>query len=130
MRTQILRNTKKVLSDSLPARATKADLATHDTSSLYEKLRPFATPVNVKGIWRAPRVQGFTKEQFDKAYPLSYKSMRIGLPSPGSLAAKHVDPRFDEISPLVWTLIMFTPLTYWYAYEYYSELFPPKEISH
>lgn len=101
-----------------------------DKGSLYEKSSCFSAVQQVDGIWRAPRKLGFTKEDFDKAYPKSYKSMRIGLPDSGTFAAKHIDPKLDEVSPLVWTTIVMSPLIIWGLVELKHIYYPSQKKAH
>uniref|UniRef100_A0A3B0N0X7 Uncharacterized protein n=1 Tax=Theileria annulata TaxID=5874 RepID=A0A3B0N0X7_THEAN len=128
MRISFLRYAKKAVSQPLSNKPMPGSVS--EPVSSYEKFCPLATPTHVEGIWRAPRSQGFTKEQFDRAYPDSYKGMKIGLPTPGTFAADHVDPKFDEISPLVWTCILMSPLIVWAIYEFKEEHFPSKTEHH
>ncbi|AFZ79318.1 hypothetical protein BEWA_021660 [Theileria equi strain WA] len=101
-----------------------------DKDSFYEKFSCFSAAQHVNGIWRAPRKLGFTKEEFDRAYPESYRSMRIGLPDSGTFAAKYIDPRFDEVSPLIWTAIITSPLIIWGLVELKHIYYPSEKKAH
>ncbi|EDO08089.1 putative integral membrane protein [Babesia bovis T2Bo] len=105
------------------ARNTPADAV---TGSKYESSKCLAKVYPVEGVWRAPRKLPYTKEEFDRAYPPSYKGMRIGLPESGTFQAQYIDPKFDEMSPLVWSSIMMAPIIIWGAIETYYHYFPQK----
>ncbi|ORM41950.1 uncharacterized protein BXIN_0542 [Babesia sp. Xinjiang] len=107
--------------------ATAAEVS---SGSKYETASCLAKVHHVDGIWRAPRTLPYSKEEFDRAYPPSYKGMRIGLPESGTFQAEHIDPKFDEMSPLVWTTILMAPIIIWGGIETYYHYFPAKPGSH
>ncbi|KAK2196678.1 hypothetical protein BdWA1_001927 [Babesia duncani] len=98
--------------------------------SRYEELSCFAKVHQVQGIWRAPRNLNYTREDFDRIYPPDYKGMRIGLPDSGSFAARNLDARFDEISPLMWTALILSPLIIWGGIEAKHLIFPSEKTGH
>ncbi|CCF73830.1 conserved Plasmodium protein, unknown function [Babesia microti strain RI] len=101
-------------------------------TSTFDKLYTYANPMEVKGIWRAPRQLVFSKEQFDKAYPEGYHGMRIGLPPKDSWMAKYIDPKYDSISPFLWTILFISPILYYSIVHSLWEigLLPSKSHSH
>ncbi|GFE53148.1 translation initiation factor SUI1 family protein [Babesia ovis] len=110
--------------------ASRAAPAHATTGSKYESSKCLANVYPVEGIWRAPRKLAFTKEDFDRAYPPSYNKMRIGLPDSGTFHAQYIDPKFDEMSPLVWSTILMAPIIIWGGIETYYHYFPAKPGSH
>lgn len=114
---------------SLPSAQTAASSAV-PAGSMYEESSCLAKAHHVDGIWRAPRDLPFTKEEFDRAYPPDYKGMRIGLPDTGTFQAKYIDPKYDEMSPIVWTGIFMAPILIWGAIETFYHYFPPEKKGH
>ncbi|KAK1933050.1 hypothetical protein X943_001978 [Babesia divergens] len=128
MRHTVVRLSRRAFSSSQAVETTAASEVT--TGSRYEESSCLAKVHHVDGIWRAPRTLPYTKEEFDRAYPPSYKSMRIGLPDSGTFMAKHIDPKYDEISPIVWTHILMAPIIIWGAIETYYHYFPNYNKTH
>ncbi|CDR97030.1 hypothetical protein, conserved [Babesia bigemina] len=123
---------RRVARRSFSSVPTSTTGATSDvaTGSKYEESSCLAKVHHVEGIWRAPRKLPYTKEEFDRAYPPNYQKMRIGLPDSGTVHAKYIDPRYDEMSPLVWTGILMSPIIIWGGIETYYHYFPGEPGGH